>query len=252
MQVSRDHPRYRSLVTREMMSEMVERGVVAPAGLIAHGRGEAFDYLLGEATSESARRAEEAAVALLLEARSPVISVNGNTAALAGKEIITLSEMVKAKIEVNLFHRSPERMETVIGFLESMGAENVLGRFSDATIPGIASERAKCSREGIYSADVVLVPLEDGDRAGALADLGKKVIAIDLNPLSRTARVAQITIVDEVTRSIANMIEMVPGLLTDDAHRLKALDSFDNQSNLKRSLELICSRLAELAKEGKP
>ncbi len=252
MQISRDHPRYHSLITREMMSDMVQRGIVAPTGLIAHGRGEAFDYLLGEATSESARYAEEAAAVLLLEARSPVISVNGNTAALAGKEIIALSKLVKAKIEVNLFHRSPERMEAVIGFLESMGANQVLGRSSDATIPGIASDRAKCTKEGIYSADVVLVPLEDGDRAEALVQLGKKVIAIDLNPLSRTARAAQVTIVDEVSRAIAKMIEMVPELSKDEAQRRKTISGFNNRSNLKRSLELMCSRLTELAGEGKP
>ncbi len=51
MEISKDHPRYRSLVVRERMSDLVREGVVAPTGLIAHGRGEAFDYLLGERTS---------------------------------------------------------------------------------------------------------------------------------------------------------------------------------------------------------
>jgi 4-phosphopantoate--beta-alanine ligase len=252
MQVSKDHPRYRSLVIREMMSEMVREGVVAPTGLIAHGRGEAFDYLLGETTSESARRAERAAVAMLLEARNPVITVNGNTAALAGKEIIAFSKLVKAKVEVNLFHRSVERVEKVIAFMESMGAKGVLGRDPDATIPGIASDRALCSKEGIFSADVVLVPLEDGDRAEALVRLGKKVIAIDLNPLSRTAREAQITIVDEVSRAVSNMIAMWPELSRDEAKRRKILVEFDNPENLKQSLDLICRRLTKLADEGKP
>jgi len=252
MQVSKDHPRYHSLVTREMMSDMVKEGIVAPTGLIAHGRGEAFDYLLGEVTSESARSAERAAVTLLLEARNPVVSVNGNTAALAGKEIVVLSKLVKAKIEVNLFHRSPERMEKVIGHMESLGAKGVLGRHSDAIIPGIASDRAKCTKAGIFSADVVLVPLEDGDRAGALVQLGKKVIAIDLNPLSRTARMAQITIVDEVARAIANMIAMWPELSRDEVIRKKTISDFNNRANLTRSLELMCSRLTELADEGKP
>jgi 4-phosphopantoate---beta-alanine ligase len=252
MQVSKDHPRYKSLVVREMMSEMVREGVVAPTGLIAHGRGEAFDYLLGETTSESARRAERAAVAMLLEARNPVITVNGNTAALAGKEIIAFSKLVKAKVEVNLFHRSAERVEKVIAFMESMGAKGVLGRDPDATIPGIASDRALCSKEGIFSADVVLVPLEDGDRAEALVRLGKKVIAIDLNPLSRTAREAQITIVDEVSRAVSNMIAMWPELSRDEAKRRKIFAEFDNPENLKQSLDLICRRLTKLADEGKP
>jgi 4-phosphopantoate--beta-alanine ligase len=252
MQVSKDHPRYRSLAVREILSDMVKDGIVAPSGLIAHGRGEAFDYLLGEETSESARCAEKVAVAQLLEARNPIISVNGNVAALTGKDIVTFSELVEAKIEVNLFHRSAERVEKVVSYLESIGAKKVLGRHPDAIIPGIASDRAKCMKEGIFSADVVFVPLEDGDRAEALVQLGKKVIAIDLNPLSRTARVAQVTIVDEVTRAIPNMIAMVPELSRDKASRRRAISDFNNRSNLKRSLELICNHLTELAKEGKP
>lgn len=231
---------------------MVKNGIVAPTGLIAHGRGEAFDYLLGEETSDSARRAERAAVALLLEARNPVVSVNGNTAALAGKEIIALSRLIKAKVEVNLFHRSPERVEKVVAFMESLDARGVLGLNADAIIPGIASDRALCAKEGIFSADVVLIPLEDGDRAEALVKFGKKVIAIDLNPLSRTARAAQISIVDELTRAISNMIAMCPELSRDEANRRKVLLDFNNQKNLKSSLERICDRLKELAEEGKP
>jgi len=252
MQVSKDHPRYRSLVTREMMSEMAKNGIVAATGLIAHGRGEAFDYLLGEETSESARVAERAAVALLLEAENPVISVNGNTAALAGKEVIAFAKLVRAQVEVNLFHRSPERLGRVIGYLESIGGKGVLGRNADALIPGIASDRAMCTRKGIYSADVVLVPLEDGDRAEALVKLGKKVIAIDLNPLSRTAKTAQVTIVDELTRAMSNMIAMWPELSRDEASRRRTLSDFDNRANLRRSLELMCGRLTDLANEGKP
>ena len=231
---------------------MVKDGIVAPTGLIAHGRGEAFDYLLGEETSDSARRAERAAVALLIEARNPVISVNGNTAALAGKEIIELSKLIKAKIEVNLFHRSPERMEKVVAYMETLGAKGVLGRNADATIPGIASDRALCTKQGIFSADVVLVPLEDGDRAEALVKIGKKVIAIDLNPLSRTAKAAHVTIVDEVSRALSNMIAMWPELSRDEVKRRKLLSDFDNHDNLRSSLELICDRLKELGGEGKP
>jgi 4-phosphopantoate--beta-alanine ligase len=231
---------------------MVKDGIVAPTGLIAHGRGEAFDYLLGEVTSENARRAERAAVALMLEARYPVISVNGNTAALAGKEIIAFSKLVKAKVEVNLFHRSTERVEKVVAYMESLGAKGVLGRNADATIPGIASDRAVCTKEGIFSADVVLVPLEDGDRAEALVKFGKRVIAIDLNPLSRTATAAQITIVDEVSRAMSNMIAMWPELSRDEAQRRKVLSDFHNQKNLKESLERICDHLTMLAKDGKP
>ena len=44
----KDHPRYKSLLAREKLVEASD--VVAKQGLIAHGRGEAFDYLLGEQT----------------------------------------------------------------------------------------------------------------------------------------------------------------------------------------------------------
>ncbi|MGM0591520.1 MAG: phosphopantothenate/pantothenate synthetase, partial [Halobacteriota archaeon] len=45
-----DHPRYQSLLTRHQIEEGVQRGITSKQGLIAEGRGEAFDYLLGERT----------------------------------------------------------------------------------------------------------------------------------------------------------------------------------------------------------
>lgn len=250
MKVSKDHPRYRSLLVREMMSQMVRDGIVAPSGLIAHGRGEAFDYLLGEQTTDNARRAERAAVVLLLSASRPVISVNGNTAALCAEEIVRLAEAVGARTEVNLFHRTEERLDRVVAFMEKAGGKQVLGRHADASLPGISSDRAKCSKEGIFSADVVLVPLEDGDRTEALVRAGKKVIVVDLNPLSRSARASSIAIIDEVTRAIPNMTAIVPGLKTDG--RGQASDpTFDNAANLAEALEFICARLNRLASEGK-
>ena len=103
-----------------------------------------------------------------------------------------------------------ERIEMVCAYLESQGAKDVLGRVQDVTLPGIASDRALCSQRGhLRTADVVLIPLEDGDRAEALVKAGKKVIAIDLNPLSRTILAADVSIVDELTRAVPNII--VPG-----------------------------------------
>ena len=43
-----DHPRYRSLVTREHLADCARKGIVSWEGLISNGRGEAFDYLLGK------------------------------------------------------------------------------------------------------------------------------------------------------------------------------------------------------------
>ena len=76
---------------REKLVAGIEAGITSLHGLIAHGRGEAFDYLMGERTLESALRATEVAAALLLMAKRPVLSVNGNVAALASKEMVILS-----------------------------------------------------------------------------------------------------------------------------------------------------------------
>lgn len=243
MEVSRDHPRYRSLATRERLAQLNRAGIVSTTGLIAHGRGEAFDYLLGERTTPDALLAERVAVAYLLEARNPVVSVNGNVAALCPGEVIALSEAIPAKIEVNLFHRTEGRMEKVIRHMEEAGAKKVLGRNPDAELDGIASDRAHCTQEGIFSADVVLVPLEDGDRAEALVRAGKIVIAIDLNPLSRTARAATVSIVDEVTRALPNMIGFVRDLREDISGRKRAISSYDNRANLRRTIKSICRYL---------
>ena len=78
-----DHPRAKSLYTRERLINGFRRGLVVPEGLIAHGRGEAYDYLLGERTTKTAQHAIKVATGqILLLSNRPVISVNGNTAPL--------------------------------------------------------------------------------------------------------------------------------------------------------------------------
>ena len=64
--VPESHPRYASLRTRDAIVAGVEAGITSVHGLIAHGRGEAFDYLLGERTQEFARHAVRAAAAMLV------------------------------------------------------------------------------------------------------------------------------------------------------------------------------------------
>ena len=227
------------------MAELAQRGIVASTGLIAHGRGEAYDYLLGERTVPEGERAERVAAAHLLEAENPVISINGNTAALCAEEIVALAEAVPAKMEVNLFHRSDERVEAVCSYMESMGAKGILGRDPDSRLEGIASERTLCTREGIYSADVILVPLEDGDRAEALVAAEKVAMAIDLNPLSRTSRTATVSIVDEVTRAIPNIARFVEELRADRDRRRRIISDFDNRENLKGVARSMCRHLVE-------
>ncbi|MFO7966036.1 MAG: 4-phosphopantoate--beta-alanine ligase [Archaeoglobaceae archaeon] len=235
--IPQDHPRYKSLITREKIVEGFERGLVAPQGLIAHGRGEAFDYILGEKSHDFALKAEKAAVELLINSDYPVISVNGNAAALVPQELVKLSKLLKAPLEVNLFHWSQERAQKLADFLQSYEA-NVLSA-GDAVLEGLRSDRRIVDSRGIYEADTVLVPLEDGDRCEILKRHGKKSIAIDLNPLSRTSQMADISIVDNVNRAISNMIEFLENLKTSET----MWSGFDNRQNLGEAVEVICNYL---------
>lgn len=198
-----NHPRAHSLRTRERMKDAVRDGLMHPTGLIAHGRGEAFDYLLGEATPPEALEAIHEAARRLLAARQPVLSINGNVVALAASQCVAVAKAFpRLALEVNLFHRTAERVTRLVTAMQAAGARDVLGENPDFRIPGLSSDRALCSRDGIGGADVVLVPLEDGDRCQALKAMGKTVVTVDLNPLSRTARAADVTIVDELTRAL--------------------------------------------------
>lgn len=242
--IPRNHPRYESLMTRELIVEGVRKGITSMQGLIAQGRGEAFDYLIGEKTLESALKAEKAAAAALLLAKKPVISVNGNVAAIVPEEIIRLSNNVNAPLEVNLFHRTEDRVKKIIEHLRSLGAKKMFTK-SDALIPGLSHERGKVDSEGILSADVVLVPLEDGDRCKALVGMGKTVIAIDLNPLSRTAQCATITIVDNITRAVPNISKFAQELKSSNEEALfELIKEFDNRKNISNAIDKIAAHLA--------
>lgn len=203
--VPESHPRYESLLTRHRIETGVENGITSRQGLIAQGRGEAFDYLLGEQTLPSADAGERAAAAHLLLADNPVLSINGNVAALVPEEMVDLAAATGAALEVNLFNRTEQRMEAIVDYLSAHGADSVKGLTADARIPGLDHERAKVDADGIYAADVVLVPLEDGDRAAALAEMDKTEIVIDLNPRSRSVEAATVPIVDNIIRAVPNI-----------------------------------------------
>jgi 4-phosphopantoate--beta-alanine ligase len=237
--IPENHPRYRSLAIRERLARCTREGIVTLEGLTAHGRGEAFDYLIGEQTGPAALQAERIAAALLLTAGHPVISVNGNTAALAADQIASLQEASRAVVEVNLFHRTEERIIRITRLLEEQGVRVLKGE-SKRLLP-LSHDRALCLPDGIGAADVVLVPLEDGDRCQALRSLGKKIIAIDLNPLSRTAQTADLTIVDEVTRALPQITTFCRELDWEEAKKLSA--GYDNRIIRKASLDEIIARL---------
>jgi 4-phosphopantoate---beta-alanine ligase len=242
MNIPKSHPRYLSLQIREKLIDGFNNNLVAKEGLLAHGRGEAFDYLIGEKTTKSAKNAIKAAANMLNQAQKSVISVNGNFAALCPKEIIQLAKITDSKIEVNLFYSSEKRKKAISKILTKSGAKEILGmdKKQSTKLKGIDSARRIIDKSGIFSADVVLVPLEDGDRTITLKKAKKTVITFDLNPLSRTAQTADVTIVDNVTRAMK--------LLVSEPRKPRKEITFDNKKNLKSTILEIRKNLERRAK----
>ena len=243
--IPKSHPRLNSLLIREKLVKGFDDNLVAKEGLLAHGRGEAFDYLIGEKTSKSAKEAIKAAAFMLKNAENSVISVNGNFAALCPKEIVQLAKTTNSKIEVNLFYSSEKRKKAITKILRKSGAEEILGlnKKSSIKLLEIDSARRIVDKNGIFSADVVLVPLEDGDRTIALKKAKKKIITFDLNPLSRTAQTANITIVDNVTRAMKLLV-------IESKKEKRKLSKYDNKKNLKVSIIEIKKNLERRAKNA--
>ena len=250
IEIPSDHPRRVSLETRERIIEGHEDDIVATAGLLAHGRGEAFDYLIGEKTNDQAMKAIDAAVASMILADHPVISVNGNACSLVPEDLVDLSEICRAPLEINLFYYRKEREDAILKALTDAGANNILGTVDrpSETIPELSSNRRKVDPDGIGSADLVLVPLEDGDRTEALKRVGKFVVTIDLNPMSRTAVYSDITIVDNIVRAMPTMVERARTLSEEPREKLKEIvEGFDNSKNLETAIERIIEYLEKQA-----
>lgn len=251
IEIPKDHPRYESLKYRHKIIDGMHNLVVAEAGLIAHGRGECFDYILGEKTNEIAKKAIEAAVAMLLLAKKPVISVNGNTTALVPDELVKLSKILNAPLEINLFYAKKGRIEAIKKVFEDAGAENLLGTDENllTEIEGLDSNRRFV--QAIADSDIIMVPLEDGDRTQALKRIGKKVIAVDLNPISRTAIWADITIVDNIIRALPEMIKIAEILKSRSKEELEQiLSNFNNKENIQNTLELIIDYIKSQKEEA--
>ena len=235
------HPRYQSLASRDEIVRGVDAGITSIHGLLAHGRGEAFDYLLGEETHIFARNAIDAAAAYLLLAERPVISVNGNAAALTPRSLVALAVGIPAALEVNIFHASSQRERAIASHLRKNGARKVLLPKPSHDI-GVESNRGRVHPEGILQADTVLVPLEDGDRCEALRQAGKSVLTIDLNPSSRTALSASVTIVDNIVRALPLLIDCLQKMKILPRSRLMSLLSgYDNQETLREARRQIVS-----------
>tara|TARA_B100001758_G_scaffold129027_1_gene111027 strand:+ start:768 stop:1508 length:741 start_codon:yes stop_codon:yes gene_type:complete len=241
--IPKSHPRLNSLLIREKLVNGFDNNLVAKEGLLAHGRGEAFDYLIGEKTSKSAKEAIKAAAIMLKNAENSVISVNGNFAALCPKEIVQLAKNTDSKIEVNLFYSTEKRKKAITEILKKSGAKEIFGlnKKSSVKLSGIDSARRIVDKNGIFSADVVLVPLEDGDRTIALKKAKKKIITFDLNPLSRTAQTADITIVDNVTRAMKLLVKESKKSVGENS-------KYNNAKNLQISILEIKKNLERQAK----
>ena len=239
--VDPDHPRYESLMIRKKIADAGVKGMLADSAMIAHGRGEAFDYLLGEQTIPSALDATREAAARLVNASKPVLSLNGNAIALAGQEFLTIASQLGCPIEINIFYRTPQRMGALIGHLKMLNQKldldvEIMGGIPDARIPGLEGPRGACQQDGIFEADTVLVPLEDGDRCEALMAMGKTVLVIDLNPLSRSSRGCTVGIVDEVTRVAKNLIQFIP--------QKPAATDWNNDRGLQSALDHIVESMS--------
>ena len=240
-EVPKDHPRYKSLLARTLLEEGVRCGITTMTGLVAQGRGEAFDYLLGEKTHDFADEACQVAAAMMILAELPVISVNGNTAMLVTEEFVALSKTTGAPLEINLFHDAPERRDLIAARFRETDSD-MFGVRTDAFIPGLTSDRAKVDSRGIYKADLVLVSLEDGDRTEFLIQAGKKVIAIDLNPMSRTPQKSTVPIIDNVQRAIPLIEVHFKSLRNKTGSKLEQLiSSFDKALILSRAEAAIRS-----------
>ena len=236
------HPRYESLLIRKKVAEAGAKGMLADSAMIAHGRGEAFDYLLGEQTIPSALEATKEAAARLVRAQRPVLSLNGNAIALAGQEFLTIASQLGCPVEINIFYRTPERMGVLLGHLKMLNTKlgldvEILGGIPDARIPGLEGPRGACQSDGIFEADTILVPLEDGDRCEALVAMGKEVLVIDLNPLSRSSSRGTVGIVDEVTRVAKNLIQMIP--------KKPEPTNWNNNKGLQAALDHITKTMAD-------
>lgn len=243
--INKDHPRYQSLLYREKIVEAHKNGILADSGMIAHGRGETFDYLIGEKTTDNSKNTIKVAACYFLTRKRPVLSVNGNTTALVSEDIAELSKILDIPVEINLYYRTPERIKNIEAVYKKLGVKEILGTDDDDFMdtPDLNGPRSPVSIEGINKADLIFIPLEDGDRAEKLAALEKDIVNVDLNPLSRTAITSTVTIVDNIVRVMPLLIDYVKKYSECDKEFLQEkIDNFNNRNNLDIAIQDILKR----------
>ena len=206
-------------------------------GLSPTGVGRLSITSSGETTQPFATEAIHAAAAMLRLAEHPVISVNGNVAALAPDGLIALGRVLNAPLEVNIFHTETGREQRIREYLLRHDAPDVLMPTTEVQLSYIDSNRKFVHPDGIFKADVVFVPLEDGDRCEALRKMGKAVVTVDLNPMSRTAKQASITIVDNVVRALPLLCGEIRNF--SDPSAQDTLKRYSNAAVLQEALRHI-------------
>jgi 4-phosphopantoate--beta-alanine ligase len=149
-------------------------------------------------------------------------------------------------VEINLFYYTKEREKLISEEFKKYGLTRIFGIEPEnlVSIPELESNRRLVDRDGISKADVVFVPLEDGDRTMALKRMDKQVVTVDLNPLSRTSLSSDITIVDNIVRVIPQLIECVEyhGKHSSENDLKDLIESFDNLNGLREALEVMKSK----------
>mgnify|MGYP002152568775 CR=1 FL=1 len=78
--------------------------------------------------------------------------------------------------------------------------------------------------------------------------MGKKIIAVDLNPISRTSLCSDITIIDNVVRALPLLIEEIREL------KVKGIQeewNFDNDENIRKTIEIMRINLLDFKKIDK-
>jgi 4-phosphopantoate--beta-alanine ligase len=74
--------------------------------------------------------------------------------------------------------------------------------------------------------------------------MGKRVIVVDLNPLSRSAQMATVTIVDNIVRALPNMVTLAQEMKGMSAMELEEIvEEFHNDRALAAALDNIVDNL---------
>jgi 4-phosphopantoate--beta-alanine ligase len=74
--------------------------------------------------------------------------------------------------------------------------------------------------------------------------MGKNVIVVDLNPLSRSAQTATVTIADNIVRAVPNMLALateMKGMPRRDLEKI--VEEFHNKTALAAALDEICGHV---------